>query len=89
MRYRSKAYLKTLRGLPCLVCGQPSEAHHVTYAEPNALSRKVGDNWCVPLCRTHHSELHLFGDERLWWAIQGIDPLESATELFNKFKENK
>ncbi len=87
MRYRSKKYIKSLHGKPCLVCGFASEAHHVTYAEPNAMGMKVGDNWCVPLCHAHHMELHNFGDERLWWAMQGVDPIEHAIELFKEFEK--
>lgn len=47
---------------------------------------KVGDNWCVPLCHAHHMELHQFGDERLWWDLKGIDPLDHAKKLFEDFK---
>jgi hypothetical protein len=47
---------------------------------------KVGDNWCVPLCHAHHMELHQFGDERLWWDLKGIDPLDYAKKLFEDFK---
>src|SRR4051795_8115319 len=36
--------------LPCLVCGRaPSDAHHLRYAEPRALGRKVSDEFAVPL----------------------------------------
>jgi hypothetical protein len=28
---------------------------------------KVSDEFTVPLCRTHHRELHQRGDERIWW----------------------
>ena len=87
MRFRSNKYIKSLHGKPCLVCGFASEAHHVTYAEPNAMGMKVGDNWCVPLCHAHHMELHNFGDERLWWAMQGVDPIEHATKLFKEFEQ--
>lgn len=86
-RYRSKSYLQTLRGKPCLVCGFGGEAHHLTFAEPNAMGMKVGDNWCVPLCHMHHMELHGFGDERLWWAMQGIEPVPIAEKLFEEYKK--
>ena len=89
LRYRSKAYLKSLRGKECLLCGFLSEAHHITFAEPNAMGMKVGDNWCVPMCHKHHMELHAFGDERLYWDLQGIDAISIAELLFKKFKEEK
>ena len=79
--------MKTLRGSPCLVCGQASEAHHVTFAQPKGMGMKVGDNWCVPLSHPHHMELHAFGDERTWWDLQGIEPLEWAKENWSKYNE--
>jgi hypothetical protein len=27
------------------------------------LNRKVSDEYAVPICRVHHGELHLYGDE--------------------------
>ena len=84
-RERSQKYLKTLRGKPCLVCVYGGEAHHIMFAEPNAMSMKVGDNWCVPLCHSCHMKLHAFGDERTWWDLQGIDPLKWAKCNWEKF----
>jgi hypothetical protein len=31
--------------------------------QPRALGRKVSDEYAVPLCRTHHREVHRQGDE--------------------------
>jgi Protein of unknown function (DUF968). len=87
-RFRSEKYLKTLRGRPCVVCEYPAEAHHLTFAEPNAMGMKVGDNWCVPLCHSHHMDLHGFGDERLWWALQGIEPIPIAEKLYKEFQHD-
>ena len=86
-RLRSNKYLQTLRGKPCLVRGYGAEAHHVRFAEPSAMSMKVSDNWCVPLCHKCHMQLHAFGDEKTWWDLQGIDPLSWAKNNFRKFKE--
>ena len=86
-RVRSKAYIKTLQGKPCLVCKQEAEAHHVRFAEPSAMGTKVGDNWCVPLCHTCHMQLHAFGDERTWWDLQGIDPLKWAKKSWESYIE--
>jgi len=36
----------------------------------------------VPLCRTHHREIHRCGDEEAWWQNIGIDPLASARMLW-------
>ena len=53
------------------------------------MGMKVGDNWCVPMCHKHHMELHAFGDERVYWDLQGIDAISIAELLFKKFKEEK
>ena len=84
-RYRSEKYLWSVRGKPCLIRGREGEAHHLTYAEPNGMALKVGDNWVVPMCHPHHMELHAYGDEELWWAMQGIEPLPIAEKLFEEF----
>jgi len=39
------------------------------------MSSKADDTLAVPLCPQHHRELHAFGDEGLWWAMLGVDPL--------------
>ena len=84
-RVRSERYLKSLRGQPCLVRGTGSEAHHIMFAEPNAMGMKVGDNWCVALCHTCHMTLHAFGDEKTWWDLKGVDPLAWAKSNWEKF----
>jgi hypothetical protein len=30
-------------------------------------------------------ELHGFGDEELWWALQGVDPLEVARTMYEEY----
>ncbi len=82
-RLRNKAHLKFVASQACLVCGRrPSEAHHLTFAQPKAMGRKVSDEFAVPLCAGHHKELHGYGDERKWWAKQGLDPTETARDLW-------
>jgi hypothetical protein len=40
-----------LSAQPCLVCQQtPCDAHHLKFAQPRALGRKVSDEFTVPLC---------------------------------------
>jgi hypothetical protein len=40
--------LQVVTSQPCLVCGRtPSEAHHVRFAQPRALGRKVSDEYTV------------------------------------------
>ena len=67
------------------MCGRtPTEAHHIRFAQPRALGRKVSDEYTVPVCRLHHRDLHSYGDEASWWAGVGIDPLPIALELWRR-----
>jgi hypothetical protein len=64
IRLRDKEHCKFVASQPCIVCGRtPSEAHHIRFAQPRALGRKVSDEYTVPICRLHHRELHGYGDE--------------------------
>ena len=82
-RARDKDHLRSIALQPCTVCGRlPCEAHHLRYAQPRALGRKVSDEFTVPLCRLHHRELHQHGDERVWWNKFNIDPMPIALKLW-------
>jgi hypothetical protein len=82
-RSRDKDHLRYVAIQPCTVCGrQPSEAHHIRYAQPRALGRRVSDEFTVPLCRVHHRELHGQGDERAWWGKLNIDPMPIALKFW-------
>lgn len=82
-RHRDKAHLRFVASQPCLVCRhQPSDAHHLRFAQPRALGLKVSDEFTVPLCRVHHQELHLAGNEVAWWHNISINPLPIAKELW-------
>jgi hypothetical protein len=82
-RIRDKAHRKFVSAQACLVCGrQPSDAHHLRSAQPRALSRKVSDEFTVPLCRIHHREVHRGGDEAAWWDKFGVDPYSVAAALW-------
>ena len=66
-RFRDKTHVKFVAKQPCLICGRmPSDAHHLRFAQPRALGRKVSDELVVPLCRGHHREVHRSGDEASW-----------------------
>jgi hypothetical protein len=85
IRLRDKEHCKFVATQPCVVCGRtPSEAHHIRFAQPRALNRKVSDEYAVPVCRLHHRELHRYGDETSWWAGVNIDPLPIARELWRR-----
>ncbi len=85
IRLRDKEHCKFVASQPCTLCGRtPSEAHHIRFAQPRALGRKVSDEYTVPVCRLHHRDLHSYGDEASWWAGVGIDPLPIALELWRR-----
>jgi hypothetical protein len=84
-RLRDKAHLKFVATQPCLVCGrQPSDPHHLRFAQPRAIGLKVSDEFTVPLCRGHHRQLHQTGDERAWWDSHRVNALEIARGLWEK-----
>ena len=84
-RVRDKEHLRFVASQPCLVCGRsPGHAHHIRYAQPRAMGRKVSDEWTVPLCATHHRALHTVGDEETWWKMRGIDPVTHAEQLWRE-----
>ena len=89
IRLRDKEHCKYVATQACLICGRtPSEAHHIRFAQPRALGRKVSDEYTVPVCRLHHRELHRYGDEASWWAGVGVDPLPVALELWKLSRSN-
>jgi hypothetical protein len=89
-RYRNKEHLRFVARQACLICGrQPSDPHHLRYAQPRALGRKASDEFTVPLCRTHHREVHRVGNEQAWWQAVGIDPFSVAQTLWNKTRVNE
>jgi hypothetical protein len=91
-RRRNKAHLKFVATQPCLLCGrQPSDPHHLKFAQPQALGRKVSDEFTVPLCRTHHRQLHRAGREAAWWKAThpDLDPLAVAQRLWEQSRDGK
>jgi DNA recombination protein Rad52 len=88
-RIRDKDHLRYVALQPCLICGRfPSHAHHLRFAQPKALGRKVSDEWTVPLCASHHRDLHSVGDEENWWKEKGIDPSAQAVRLWWDTRHN-
>ncbi len=84
-RLRDKAHLRFVASQPCLVCGrQPSDPHHLRFAQPRALGLKVSDEFTVPLCRGHHRHLHQAGNEVAWWENLKIDALPIAKGLWEQ-----
>ena len=82
-RIRDRDHVRYVAQQPCLVCGRsPADAHHLRFAQPPALGRKVSDEFTVPLCRGHHREVHRCGDEAAWWAKTKINPRVIARVLW-------
>jgi hypothetical protein len=82
-RVRDNAHRKFVSQRACLICGrQPSDPHHLRFAQPRALSRKVSDEFTVPLCRIHHREVHRGINEAAWWNRFGVDPYLVAAALW-------
>jgi hypothetical protein len=85
IRLRDNEHRRFVSKQPCLVCGRtPAEPHHLRFAQPRALGRKVSDEFTVPVCRLHHRELHRNGDEAAWWAGLSIDPVPIALALWQQ-----
>jgi hypothetical protein len=84
-RQRNKEHLRLVATQACLVCGrQPSDAHHLRFAQGRGLGLKVSDEFTVPLCRVHHREVHRHPNERDWWTALNIDPLQIANSLWQR-----
>jgi ERF superfamily len=82
-RIRDRDHIRHVMKQPCLICGRvPSDPHHLRFAQCRALGRKVSDEFAVPVCRTHHREIHRCGDEGSWWRNTGTDPLAAARTLW-------
>jgi hypothetical protein len=89
-RMRDKDHLRFVGSQPCLLCSRvPSDAHHLRFAQTAALGRKVGDQFTVPLCRTHHRQAHESSDEAAWWNDLEIDAIEIATGLWEETRAKR
>ncbi len=87
-RVRDKEHLRFVASQPCIVCGRsPGHAHHLRFAQPRALGRKVSDEWTVPLCAAHHRALHIVGDEKNWWKERQVNPITHATQLWREKRD--
>jgi len=83
-RIRDRDHLEFVATQSCLICGRrPTQAHHLRFAQPRAMALKVSDEFTVPLCITHHDQLHRSGDERKFWTSNGIaEPLKHAAQFW-------
>jgi hypothetical protein len=85
IRLRDPEHRKFVARQPCLICERrPCDAHHLRYAQPRAIGSKVSDEFTVPLCRTHHRQLHRTGREEAWWETYNIDATSKAAQLWEQ-----
>ena len=84
-RIRDKVHLRFVALQPCLICGrQPSDPHHLRFAQPRGFGLKVSDEFTVPLCRGHHRQLHQTGNEVAWWEDRKLNAMEIARGLWEQ-----
>jgi hypothetical protein len=82
-RRRDKRHRQFVATQACVICGcHPSDAHHLRFAQPRGLGLKVSDEFTVPLCRSHHRDLHRTSNEMRWWTQFGIQPKSIAYKLW-------
>jgi len=87
-KIRSDKHLAFVRSQECLVhdgkgnrCnGVPVVAHHLTFLGGQGRGTKECDSKAVPLCFSHHMNLHHIGEIR-WWKSWGIDAEQEAKNL--------
>lgn len=94
-REHDKAHCEWLRTLPCVISGaRPVDVAHIRYADPSygkratGMAEKPDDAWTVPLSRALHMEQHE-GNERLFWAKYGLDPLKIAAALKHNTQDDE
>lgn len=57
--WQSEKYLSFVRSLPCRQCGQEAGiAHHLIQHGEGKMGGKASDIFTMPLCNTHHQEIH-------------------------------
>lgn len=94
-RQRDDKHLAFVRQQPCCVCGSTREleAAHIRYAcgavgkRSTGMGEKPHDRWTVSLCAYHHRtgiDSQHNNNEREWWAMRGLNPLQIATDLWKQ-----
>ena len=79
--FRSKQYRDYISSLPCCVTGDtPSDCHHITGTKKGGMSTKIGDNYCIPITRSMHTQLH--SDPKRWELLFGTQQSHLDRTLF-------
>ena len=79
------AYLNHIRGIPCLVCLNVAEAHHLMITGGRGMGMKAGDDKAVPLCHRHHMMLHAMGNEYKFWELHEVDAVDWAEKEWEEW----
>jgi hypothetical protein len=59
--YGGERRVRWIQAQPCILCGaSPCENAHV---KGGGAGRKADARWIVPLCHTHHAQLHTVGQK--------------------------
>lgn len=86
-RIRDRGHLDRLKTLACSIPGcrrGTIDPHHIKCGPEGGGSVVASDSWALPLCRWGHHDaeapdgVHRTGDEALWWAKHGLDPIALA-----------
>lgn len=87
VKHRSASHRKFVSGHPCCITkngehcnGTPVDPHHLMKMGGRGVGLKESDEWTVPLCRRHHTEVTGYGDEEVFWLFYSI-PYETVIEL--------
>jgi hypothetical protein len=87
---KDEAYLRFIRRLFCLVCGQ-SHSIEACHTGPRGLGQKSSDRSALPLCRKHHrtanDSLHSLGPVE--FASHHQLDIPAAIERMNQFYDER
>ena len=89
-KFRSPAFRKWIRTLPCLMCKilNKSECAHKRKGNDGAMAMKPSDKNSVPLCNTCHRKQHDIGEKAFWGnKIDKVDDV--ADKLFDLWEEDE
>ena len=74
---KSVSYLKWVSELPCIICANESQAHHLrVLALGSGMGKKCPDYFTLPVCYAHHAECHdgtISKEDQMRWCLQTID----------------
>ena len=67
----NKAHMQRVAQLPCSACGRHGvQVHHIRAAGLTGAGQKASDWFVLPLCPSHHAELHHKG-QQTWEMTHG------------------